>query len=88
MDTEVRYDREGRSLIEAAAWVRLIHDGGSGDGSSMPVRMLNTQIARALEEYAKRRRGEGADLDAARIEEDVQLALAHLRTIVGPEGGS
>ena len=71
MTTDTRHDREGRSLIEAAAIARELHANGSGP----LVRALQVQLSRALAEYADRRQ-----LDLAEIAGDVDVAAAVLRS--------
>lgn len=74
MTTDTRHDREGRSLIEAAAIARALHANGSGP----LVRSLQVQLSRALDEYSKRRL-----LDLKEIAGDVELAVAKLRERMG-----
>ena len=70
MTTDTRHDREGRSLIEAAAIARQLHSNGSGP----LVRALQVQLSRALAEYADRRL-----LDITDIASDVEVAVVQLR---------
>lgn len=70
MTTDTRHDREGRSLIEAAAIARALH----AQESTELVRHLQAQLHRALEEYCNRRL-----LDTNEVEADVQVAVVNLR---------